>query len=195
MMESVLYQVRSFIEKWISIRQAIGFHESTLCARFKKRNWFRDLQKYLRKKGKTSLWDIVLSWTSVLFFGIILKSLQFLLDNHASWNNILHLFFNNKTSGRNFIRIAIWRNKLSMREAKKTMQLEEWRFNRIQIIQYFNNFEPLKAKFSFSRGRIYNLDEMLIQNVPIRCPDMFHSQPEKYSPSYVIKEKEGREYF
>ncbi|KAJ8934721.1 hypothetical protein NQ318_012091 [Aromia moschata] len=73
-------------------------------------------------------------------FRFTLKSLRFLLFKYAEDNNIRHQFpVDSKLAGRDFTRGFMRRNRLSLRVPRKTSVARAMGFNRLQLLQYFDN--------------------------------------------------------
>ncbi|KAJ8949284.1 hypothetical protein NQ314_008272 [Rhamnusium bicolor] len=102
------------------------------------------------------------------FYGLTLKSL---LYSYAERNHIRHPFKpGNQLAGRDFTRGFMRRNRLSLRTPRKTSIARTMGFNRIQLVQYFDNLENVLQKYKFLPNRIYNVDESGFQTVPNKLP-------------------------
>ena len=158
----------------MSIRRAakeIGFNEKTLRDRLKKGGG--DKLGRFRKTFTADQEELVSHCVALnqRFFGLTLKSLQFLLFKYAEENSITHQFpVESQLAGRDFMREFMKRNRLSLRVPQKTSVTRAKSFNTVQLSQYFDNLGSALKKYKFTPNQIYNMDETGIQTVPNKVP-------------------------
>ncbi|KAK9752221.1 DDE superfamily endonuclease [Popillia japonica] len=159
---------RSAMPMGTYIRRAakeLGFNEAAVGKRLKKGY---GTQKLSRFRSVFSNQEEIVSLSEELnktSYGILFKSLRFLLFHYAESNNIPSPFNKDKmAAGKDFAIAVMRRHKLTLCTPTKISIARTMGFNRVQIGHFFENLKEAYEKYGFTSDRIFNVDEVSRQH-------------------------------